>query len=93
MAGWILEEWFQGQEVDVDGWAAEGVVQWMLVSDNRPVLSAACCEQGGTYPSQLPWQVVEKLEELTREVVKATKQLHSAFHFEALVNTETQVGP
>eukprot|EP00435_Cladocopium_sp_Y103_P015737 s3563_g3.t2 len=83
-AGWILEEWFSGLEVD------DGEVEWMLVSDNKPVLSHACCETGGVYPSQLPEDLVELLRELTRKVVLACPGLHSAFHFEALINPDSQ---
>ncbi|CAL1161518.1 unnamed protein product [Cladocopium goreaui] len=89
-AGWILEEWFSGLEVDVDGWAKDGDVEWMLVSDNKAVLSHACCETGGVYPSQLPKDLVELLRELTRKVVLACPGLHSAFHFEALINPESK---
>lgn len=89
-AGWILEEWFSGLEVDVDGWAKDGDVEWMLVSDNKPVLSHACCETGGVYPSQLPEDLVELLRELTRKVVLACPGLHSAFCFEALINPESK---
>ncbi|CAK9058984.1 unnamed protein product [Durusdinium trenchii] len=88
--GWILEEWFSGWEVDVDGWAKDGQVEWMLVSDNKPLQSHACCEMGGVYPSQLPEHLQELLRELTRQVVRASPGLHSVFHFEALVNLETQ---
>ncbi|CAJ1329478.1 unnamed protein product, partial [Effrenium voratum] len=89
-AGWILEEWFTGQEVDIDGWAKEGQVEWLLISDNKPVLGQGCCETGGLYPSQLPEELQQKLEALTRQVVAACPGLHSAFHFEALVNLETK---
>ncbi|CAJ1401295.1 unnamed protein product [Effrenium voratum] len=89
-AGWILEEWFTGQEVDIDGWAKEGQVEWFLISDNKPVLGQGCCETGGLYPSQLPEELQQKLEALTRQVVAACPGLHSAFHFEALVNLETK---
>eukprot|EP00929_Paragymnodinium_shiwhaense_P077052 TRINITY_DN3965_c0_g1_i4.p1 TRINITY_DN3965_c0_g1~~TRINITY_DN3965_c0_g1_i4.p1 ORF type:complete len:437 (-),score=83.12 TRINITY_DN3965_c0_g1_i4:78-1388(-) len=88
-AGWLCEEFFEGAEVDVDGWARNGAVEWMLVSDNRPCLEPSCGELGGIYPSQLPRDLIGKLEQLTRDVVSALPGMHSAFHFEALVNTET----
>eukprot|EP00434_Breviolum_minutum_P009333 symbB.v1.2.008226.t1/scaffold497.1/size195672/8 len=54
------------------------------------MLSHACCEMGGMYPSQLPTEIQELLRELTRKVVLASPGLHSAFHFEALVKQDTQ---
>ena len=30
-------------------WRQDGEVEWMLVSDNKPVLSHACCETGGVW--------------------------------------------
>ena len=31
----------------------DGEVEWMLVSDNKPMLSHACCETGGMSPGLL----------------------------------------
>lgn len=91
--GWCVEEFFEGAEVDVDGWAMNSEVGWMSVSDNKPV-GADCCETGGIYPSQLPRHCVQALEQLTRDVLRVFKNLHLVFHFEALVNVKTgQVMP
>lgn len=88
-AGFALEEFFEGSEVDVDGWALHGTVGWLSVADNKPAIGSSFCEAGGIYPSQLPPHLIEKLEQLTRDVVKAVGGLHSCFHFEALVNPTT----
>ncbi|OLQ14446.1 hypothetical protein AK812_SmicGene1377 [Symbiodinium microadriaticum] len=40
-------EFFSGAEVDVDGWAQDGKVAWMLVGDNKPARGQGCCEAGG----------------------------------------------
>lgn len=86
---WVCEEFFAGCEVDVDGWACDGRVEFMLASDNKPCKEGSCCETGGIYPSQLPPELVTKLENLTRAVVAALPGLHTVFHFEALVNRES----
>lgn len=88
-AGWAVEEFFTGSEVDVDGWAKDGEVGWMSVADNKPASASSRCETGGFYPSVLPRPAVEALEALTRDVVRATSGYTGAFHFEALVNVET----
>jgi len=88
-AGFTLEEFFQGSEVDVDGWARNGKIEFMQVADNRPALEPHFSETGGIYPSQLPPAAVSALEELTRQVVAAFPGVHCCFHFEARVNPET----
>lgn len=89
-AGWVLEEFFSGAEVDVDGWAQDGKVAWMLVGDNKPARGKGCCEAGGMYPSQLPADVVRLLEGLTEKVISIFPGIHSAFSFEALVDPVTK---
>lgn len=81
--GFLLEEYIAGVEVDVDGWARHGVLEFCLVSDNRPAKEPHFQELGGIYPSQLPKHQVKALEELTRDVLAAFPGLHGAFHFEA----------
>jgi len=87
--GFVLEEYFGGHEVDIDGWACNGEVGFSLVSDNRPALEPHFLEMGGIYPSQLPIAAVNALELLTKQVVAAFPGMHSCFHFEAKVNPET----
>merc|ERR1719215_2179122 len=87
--GFLLEEYFGGQEVDVDGWARKGKVEFQMVSDNRPAIEPHFLEMGGVYPSQLPKELVTKLEDLTRGVVEAFPGFHGAFHFEAKVDIKT----
>lgn len=92
-AGLLLEEYFAGHEVDVDGWARHGAVEFCLVSDNRPAKEPHFLELGGIYPSQLPKAHVEALERLTSSVVAAFPGYHGAFHFEAKVSDDGAVMP
>merc|ERR1712118_339314 len=87
--GFMLDEYFNGCEVDVDGWACDGRVQFKLVSDNRPALEPYFLEMGGHYPSQLPTEAVLALERLTEDVVAAFEHLHTCFHFEAKIDLDT----
>jgi len=88
-AGFTLEEYFTGHEVDVDGWARDGKVEFCLVSDNKPALEPYFLELGGYYPSQLPAEAVSALERLTSQVVDAFPGTHTCFHFEAKIDPAT----
>lgn len=88
-AGFTLEEYFSGHEVDVDGWARDGKLEFCVVSDNRPAIEPHFLEVGGIYPSQLPPPAVAILEQLTAQVVEAFPGIHSCFHFEAKINVDT----
>lgn len=87
--GFLLEEYFKGHEVDVDGWARDGRLEFLLVSDNRPAAEPYFEELGGIYPSQLPRAAVEALERLTEQVVGTFPGIHSCFHFEAKIDLES----
>lgn len=87
--GFLLEEYFAGHEVDIDGWARHGKVEFQMVSDNRPAMEPYFLEMGGVYPSQLPREAVEKLEQLTHGIMEVFPGYHGAFHFEARVNIDT----
>ena len=43
-AGFIIEEYINGCEVDVDGWAENGVLQHAVVSDNHNAIEPYFCE-------------------------------------------------
>eukprot|EP00927_Polykrikos_kofoidii_P008825 TRINITY_DN13688_c2_g1_i1.p1 TRINITY_DN13688_c2_g1~~TRINITY_DN13688_c2_g1_i1.p1 ORF type:complete len:476 (-),score=81.58 TRINITY_DN13688_c2_g1_i1:49-1425(-) len=85
-AGFMIEEYITGHEVDVDGWARAGVVEFAVVSDNRPAKEPFFLELGGFYPSQESAAVVETLERLTSQVVSAFSGIHTCFHFEAKID-------
>lgn len=88
-AGFILEEYFEGDEVDVDGWACNGRLEFFVVNDNRPAIEPYFVELGGFYPSQLKPEAVAALENLTRQVVAAFPGMHTCFHFEAKINSKS----
>jgi len=88
-AGFTLEEYFGGHEVDIDGWIRHGKVEFCLVSDNKPALEPHFLELGGIYPTQLHAEAVEMLKQLMASVAKAFPGLHSCFHFEAKINKKT----
>eukprot|EP00927_Polykrikos_kofoidii_P071187 TRINITY_DN67494_c0_g1_i1.p1 TRINITY_DN67494_c0_g1~~TRINITY_DN67494_c0_g1_i1.p1 ORF type:complete len:495 (+),score=78.34 TRINITY_DN67494_c0_g1_i1:63-1487(+) len=88
-AGFIIEEFFVGHEVDVDGWARDGVVEFSMVSDNRAAIEPYMLELGGIYPSRLPATAVDVLKRLTAQVVAAFPGIHACFHFEAKIDLTT----
>ena len=57
--GFVLEEFFVGQEIDVDGWAWQGNCEFMMVNDNNPPIPPDMSEIGGTYPS---WALSPELQ-------------------------------
>eukprot|EP00242_Pyramimonas_sp_CCMP2087_P009559 CAMPEP_0198219106 /NCGR_PEP_ID=MMETSP1445-20131203/72564_1 /TAXON_ID=36898 /ORGANISM="Pyramimonas sp., Strain CCMP2087" /LENGTH=379 /DNA_ID=CAMNT_0043896405 /DNA_START=158 /DNA_END=1294 /DNA_ORIENTATION=- len=90
-AGFVLEEYIGGCEIDVDGWAVDGKLQFMLVSDNRPAIEPGFIEIGGIYPSQLPQACIAELQRLTLQTLQAFPRIHGCFHFEAKIDPETSV--
>jgi hypothetical protein len=82
--GFVLEEYFEGVEVDVDGWACDGHVDFALVAENRAPIEPTMDEVGGTYPIRdLRPDLVERLRELPQRVLDAAS---------ASVATATGVG-
>lgn len=88
-AGFTMEEYFGGHEVDIDGWARNGKLEFCMVSDNRPAKEPHFLELGGIYPSQLTPAAVAVLEKLAAQVVQAFPGLHTCFHLEMKINAET----
>eukprot|EP00040_Diaphanoeca_grandis_P032300 m.195467 g.195467 ORF g.195467 m.195467 type:complete len:501 (-) comp32569_c0_seq1:350-1852(-) len=72
-AGFVLEEFFIGQEVDIDGWCDNGEVKFALVSDNRPALPPGMAEVGGIYPSQLSPDHIAALNLMTTRLLRAVE--------------------
>eukprot|EP00959_Pyramimonas_sp_CCMP1952_P295073 6171590-Pyramimonas_sp.AAC.1 len=90
-AGFVLEEYIGGCEVDVDGWAVNGKLGFMLVSDNRDAIEPYFLEVGGLYPSQLPQPCKDKLQLLTNQLLEAFPRIHGCFHFEAKIDPQTEI--
>ena len=90
-AGFVLEEYFEGEEVDVDGWARDGRMEFAVVKNEIPTGPPDFRDRGGYYPSQLSSAKNEALLNLTKEVIEAFGDLHGAFHFEARINENMEV--
>merc|ERR1712166_1237887 len=86
--GFVLEEYIPGVEVDVDGWASNGKVQFMLVSDNRAAVEPNFLEIGGIYPSQLPSECLAGIEQMTTAVFGAFPGVTGCFHLEAKLQVD-----
>ena len=98
--GFVLEEFFDGVEVDIDGWASDGHVDFALVAENRAPIEPTMDEVGGTYPIRgLSDELVHRLEALPQRVLDAAVlaaaaaggapaacRFHGCFHFEARVD-------
>ena len=83
-AGFLLEEYFDGKhEVDIDGWARKGSLEFSLVSDNNPAIEPNFLETGGSYPSQLPDGATRALTTMLKDIFKAFPGVTGCFHFEA----------
>lgn len=87
--GFILEEYFEGWEVDIDGYAVNGELVGCVISDNQPAVEPFFLEVGGTYPSNhLASAELDALYELTKSVLTKFEGVHGCFHFEAKVNSK-----
>ena len=84
-SGFIVEEFFDGCEVDIDGWAVDSRVQFCQISDNNPPIEPFFLETGGTYPTRLPKEAKRALLRLTEDVFRAFPGINSCFHFEARI--------
>ena len=83
-SGFLLEEFFDGKrEIDIDGWARKGELEFSLVSDNNPAIEPNFLETGGTYPSQLPEEATNALTDMLKDILKAFPGVQGCFHFEA----------
>eukprot|EP00397_Hematodinium_sp_SG-2012_P007150 GEMP01007192.1.p1 GENE.GEMP01007192.1~~GEMP01007192.1.p1 ORF type:complete len:390 (+),score=47.13 GEMP01007192.1:107-1276(+) len=91
-AGFILEEFIEGAEVDIDGFSLDGKVVFGLISDNFPAALPGFQELGGVYPSQLPPHIQDALFAKLADVVK-TFEYSGCFHFEAKVRSDGTVLP
>mmetsp|Transcript_17358 Transcript_17358/g.22135 ORF Transcript_17358/g.22135 Transcript_17358/m.22135 type:complete len:445 (+) Transcript_17358:70-1404(+) len=89
MSGFVLEEYFEGEEVDIDGWVSNGQLCFQLVSDNNPALEPYFLEMGGTYPSQLPALAIDKFEKMTQNFFQVFSDFHGCFVLEAKINLQT----
>jgi carnosine synthase len=79
----VLEEYLDGQEVDVDVLLHEGVCYYAAVSDNGPTVEPYFTETYGTLPSLLPVDSQKELIQLSIDSVMALRMSTGLFHIEA----------
>eukprot|EP00924_Labyrinthula_sp_SR-Ha-C_P014004 maker-scaffold_5-snap-gene-20.6-mRNA-1 protein AED:0.00 eAED:0.00 QI:154/1/1/1/1/1/2/76/503 len=89
--GLFLESKVQGDEIDVDGFAINGIPAFWCVCFNKEVDSVYFQEQGGVYPagSNLTEAQMAAVAETVKNVFKSFPKVHGCFHFEAIVSRET----
>jgi carnosine synthase len=78
----LLEQYLDGDEVDVDVVMAEGEWRYAAVSDNGPTLEPYFNETWAVTPSLLPRQKQHELRELAINCVKALGFQDGVFHVE-----------
>jgi biotin carboxylase len=84
----VLEEYLDGQEVDIDLIIQSGLPVFSEVSDNGPTVEPYCGETWVVTPSLLPDSVVDELKEMARRVVvDCLGFTDGVFHVEAKYTT------
>ncbi|KAF4756108.1 Carnosine synthase 1 [Perkinsus olseni] len=78
----MLEEFLDGDEVDIDCIFCAGECTFCYVVDNGPTVEPYFTETGGTLPSFLPEEKVAGLEKMAQDAVAAIGFTHGVFHVE-----------
>jgi biotin carboxylase len=92
-AGFVIEEFIQGAEYDVDCVVQNGKVLFAGVNTNLPTKEPFFVELGGSFPV-LESDVHSQLSNLAQEVINAFgSSLSGVFHFEAIVCKEAEAVP
>ncbi|KAH0475994.1 MAG: uncharacterized protein KVP18_000110 [Porospora cf. gigantea A] len=78
----ILEGFVSGPEVDCDVVMDDGVVQYIMVSDDWPLVEPYLTEFGHNCPSQLPEEQIEALKVMAIKCCEAFGLTQGAFHIE-----------
>ena len=86
----VVEEYLQGDEVDLDMLVQDGEVKYLAVTDNFPPIEPYFLERGGQIPSALGDPSVRALHAMAGSMVKGLRLEHGCFHVEARV---TDRGP
>ncbi|ORC92253.1 biotin carboxylase [Trypanosoma theileri] len=80
----LVEEFIEGQEVDLDCCVENGQVVFCSISDNFETCPPFFVEEGGLCPSVLPQREQEALRQLLEQFVSIHGEcLHGVLHFEA----------
>jgi len=102
-AGFVLEKYFQGLEVDIDGFARNGKIEFQFVNYNEPANEDDhFLEQGGIYPFHFDprdekmkmfennrQKIINKLEIVTKQIINSFAGYHGVFHFESKIDPVT----
>lgn len=83
----LVEEYLDGDEVDVDMLIQGGVVKYLAVTDNFKPLEPYFLEVGGEIPSALPDEAQKALADMAVAVTTALGVTNSCVHFEAKLTT------
>ena len=78
----MLEEYLDGDEVDIDIVMSNGEARYVTVSDNGPTHEPYFGEASGCLPSLLPREKVEDLRKMAKDSVKAIGFENGIFHVE-----------
>mmetsp|Transcript_102103 Transcript_102103/g.142049 ORF Transcript_102103/g.142049 Transcript_102103/m.142049 type:complete len:522 (+) Transcript_102103:38-1603(+) len=78
----MLEEYLDGDEVDIDIVMSNGEARYVTVSDNGPTHEPYFGETWGCLPSLLPREKVEDLRKMAEDSVKAIGFENGIFHVE-----------
>ena len=79
----VIEEYIEGQEVDMDILIQDGVVKYASVTDNEPTHEPYFIETGECAPSRLPRHQQQGLIAMAAQVVHALGIQNGCVHFEA----------
>ena len=79
-----IEEFIDGQEVDVDCIVQNGKICYAGISDNKQTTRPYFCEMGGAAPSKLPESAKADIYNQLEKYVKSHgTKINSALHYEA----------
>ncbi|MBU1445763.1 ATP-grasp domain-containing protein [Patescibacteria group bacterium] len=87
----ILEEYIDGDEVDIDIVLQNGKIKFHSITDNNKTREPFFVETGDAIPSGLPEKVTQSLFDLAEETLEKLNLLNGVIHFEAKVSKKRAV--
>jgi len=87
----ILEEYIDGDEVDIDIVLQHGKIKFHSITDNNKTREPFFVETGQSIPSNLPTSVKQSLFDLAEETLEKLGILNGVIHFEAKVSKKGPV--
>lgn len=86
----VIEEYIDGNEVDIDILVQNGKIKFFSISDNLQTKEPFFLESGYSLPSSLPTEAQKKLINLAELALEKLGVMHGCIHFEA---KSTENGP